>query len=520
MTQDNFLFHSPQMSLRDLIGPEFADCVCGATAFLQKVDFSTVSSVAAEVVDFYPAALQQRCEALLDDVGTPCCPALSDSIPGAPTNSFRKAADNSSAPLTGLGYLRVGQDGILRLIAKSEHYHASLGHGFPGYGLIDMAKKIGITNVTHNNTRGYITRLLERELVRTAHGLDKEDTEGLEAILASQERHVLNRVINLETGSIACEAALKMMLARFYDHEATPARLPSKGKIPVIFVMADNDGGRQANYHGTNFLNQMLRGMWPELYRKMASAGAFQIQSVRINDAEHFAKMVAEWNTQTHQVAGFFHEIILMNYGAVKLHQGYLQKVYDICSQHDIPTCCDEIQSCVWYPELFLFRDYGLRPDFVTLGKGFPGGQYPASKVLTTAAMDNLSQFGALVTNGQEELASISYLVTMAFAAANSSKTTYVGDYYESELRQLAQRYPDVVTKVEGYRHLSSIYFHQPEKAVAFCRFLNQQGIDISAHTYKANCEPSALTKLPLIATPKVVNFIIARMTNALESIK
>jgi len=28
-----------------------------------------------------------------------------------------------------------------------------------------------VTNVTHNNTRGHITRLLEEELVRTANGL-------------------------------------------------------------------------------------------------------------------------------------------------------------------------------------------------------------------------------------------------------------------------------------------------------------------------------------------------------------
>ena len=35
---------------------------------------------------------------------------------------------------------------------------------------------------------------------------------------------------------------------------------------------------------------------------------------------------------------------------------------------------------------------------------------YPASKILTSAAFDSLSQFGALVTNGQEELASLAYL--------------------------------------------------------------------------------------------------------------
>jgi hypothetical protein len=36
-----------------------------------------------------------------------------------------------------LGYYRVGEDGRLYLMTKSEHYHAPLGHAFPGYTLIE-----------------------------------------------------------------------------------------------------------------------------------------------------------------------------------------------------------------------------------------------------------------------------------------------------------------------------------------------------------------------------------------------
>jgi acetylornithine/succinyldiaminopimelate/putrescine aminotransferase len=156
----------------------------------------------------------------------------------------------------------------------------------------------------------------------------------------------------------------------------------------------------------------------------------------------------------------------------------------------------------------------------VTIGKGFPGGQYPASKIIATAGMDNLSQFGALVTNGQEEVAALSYLVTMAFALANAGLTSRIGDYYESELRRVAAARPALVKKVEGYRLLSSIYFHEADKAVAFTRLLNARGIDISAHTYKAECEPSALTKPPLTTTPKAVDFLISRIDEALAAIE
>ena len=107
--------------------------------------------------------------------------------------------------------------------------------------------------------------------------------------------------------------------------------------------------------------------------------------------------------------------------------------------EHDIPVTVDEIQSCIWSPELFMFKEYNCNPDFVSVGKGFPGGQYPASKILTTTAMDSLNQFGALVTNGQEELASLSYLITMEFAETNSNETRKSGNIITLKQKNLSK---------------------------------------------------------------------------------
>ncbi len=509
-------------SLRTLLGNEYVDRAIKAAGFFEPERLGEIRDAADEVVDFYPESMRARCDELLASVGSVVCPELADQTAGAPTDSFRKAQNNKASPIAGYGFLRIAQNGKLYLVSKSEHYHASLGHSFPGYRLIENAKKLGIANITHNNTRGHIQRLLERELVRVINDIEEgEAAESLiDAAIASAEPHTLNRVINLETGSIACEAALKMMLARFYSHEATGKKPEYAGKTPVILVMADNDGGLQANYHGTNIFNQMLRGMWPGMYEKLERSGTMIVRPVRINDAEHFRKTVEEWEGGAFKIAGFFHEIILMNYGAIKLDREYLREAYRICESRDIPVCCDEIQSCIWYPDLFLFKEYGLEPDFVTLGKGFPGGQYPASKVITTAAMDNLSQFGALVTNGQEELAAISYLVTMKFALANRDITVKVGDYFETSLREVAARHSGLVNKVEGFRLLASLYFHSADKAIAFVKLLNGQCIDISAHTYKANCEPSALMKLPLTATFALADFMTTRIDAALAALE
>jgi acetylornithine/succinyldiaminopimelate/putrescine aminotransferase len=509
-------------SLRTLLGNDYIERVLAAASFFEPDEQTGLRAAADELVDFYPESMQRHADDLLSAVGTVVCPALAAELAGAPTDSFRKAQNLKAAPLVGHAFMRIGEDGKLYLVSKSEHYHASLGHAFPGYRLIENARRLGIANITHNNTRGHIQRLLERELVRIVNSIAAgPDAERLvDEVIDSGKPHVLNRVINLETGSIACEAALKMMLARFYRHEASGKDPAFAGKVPVVLVMADNDGGLQANYHGTNFLNQMLRGMWPTMAAKLEQSGALVIRPVRINDIGHFRQTVEQWDGGDYKIAGFFHEIILMNYGAVKLERAYLREAYALCDRHDIPVCCDEIQSCIWYPGLFLFSEYGLKPDFVTLGKGFPGGQYPASKVITTAAMDNLSQFGALVTNGQEELAAIAYLVTMRYALANELPTRIVGDRFENALRQVAARHPSLIHKVEGFRLLSSLYFHDPEKAIAFVRILNRECIDISAHTYKANCEPSALLKLPLTATPALADYLAGRIEAALSELE
>jgi 4-aminobutyrate aminotransferase-like enzyme len=506
----------PVRSLSDLLGREYMKAVCAARSYTSGESLEELQAIADEEVDFYPEAYAARVDELVEAVGTQVCPPLASSARGATSQAFLKASRTSPSPLVGQGFIRIGEDGRAYLVSKSEHYHASVGHDFPGYRLVENAKRLGVANITHNNTRGHITRLMEEEVVRVANGLPRGDRQALQNVLASEEPGVLNRVINLETGSLAVEAALKMILARFYRLDKTFPEPQYAGRIPVFLVIADNEGGKEANYHGTTVLAQTMRGMWPGLCEELETHGLFVVKPVRINDLGHFQELLERYDRGQHKVAGFFHEIILMNYGGIRLEEAFLQEAHRLCRERDVPTCVDEIQSCIWSPELFLFREYGLKPDFVSVGKGFPGGQYPASKILFTAPMDDLNQFGALVTNGQEELASLVYLVTMEFAQANAAFIAELGEYYERRLRELARKHAEWIQGIEGRRHLCSMFFHEEDRAVAFIKQLNSACIDISAQTYKANCPPSALTKLPLTATPKMVDFLVGKMEEAL----
>ena len=507
-------------SLQQLLGAEYIDAVLAGAELFGELDKDEAQRLAFDEVDFIPAEFIAKMDGLLQKVGTLVMPAVKFSNTGAATEAFKKASNFNASPVGGMGYLRLGEDGRLYLTAKSEHYHAPVGHNFPGYKLIENAKALGITNATHNNARGYITRLLERELVRTVNGIQKEDTKALDEAIDSKRAHVLNRVINLETGSLACEAGIKMMLARFYKLDEHSPEPKYADRTPVVFVVADHEGGGKANYHGTTMIAQTMRDLWPGFSEKMSEAGILKVCPVSINNYEDFKAKFEQYNKPPFKAAGFIHEIIMMNYGGIKLQKDFLQNAYALCHANDTPTMCDEIQSCMWYPGMYLFREYGLNPDFVVIGKGFPGGQYAASRIITTYEMDNLNLFGALVTNGQEELAALAYLITMEFAQENEEYIRETGDYYESRLKALAEKYPSLIERIEGKGHLSSIFFFNPDKVLKFTGILNAGCIDISSQTYKAMCPPAALTKPPIIATKVMLDYLINIMDQALNSCK
>lgn len=511
------MFNSKSYSLADFFGKEYIEKVINANCFFEEDRRAEFESYAYEKVEFYPEAYQKQADALLDKIGTKVVNSTPMDIDGAGTDSYQQALNKNAAPLSGRAYYRIGEDGKLYFVGKSEHYHASIGHNFPGYKLINNARNLGILNATHNNTRGFMTRTLERELVRAANGIAKDDIKALEDVLASREKHVLNRVINLETGSLADEAAVKMMFNRFYEIGSSFPESKYAGRTPVFFVMGDNAGGTEANYHGTGIIAQTFRNMWPSFYKNAEENGLYKVVPVKLNDIEDFKSKIEEYNKAPYKTAGFMHEIVLMNYGGIKLEKEYLQQAYELCREYDTPTLVDEIQSCAWYEELFLFSKYELKPDFVVIGKGFGGGEYPASKVITTAEMDTLNQFGALVTNGQEELASLSYLITMQFVLDNAKIVEDNQAKFFAGLEALAEKYKGLVKGIEGLGFLSAVVFEELDTASVFAKKINAKAIDVSAQTYKANCPAAVLIKLPLVTSEAAADFVLKAMDEALS---
>lgn len=518
MTQSE-LFEPVPLSLEDLLGPASVAALATASAVVTGRSEGELLALARRRVECLPEAFQRRQRALLARVGQQVMSPVSGSPAGATTRAFAEASQLGRAPVAAFGIFRVGEDGRLYFASKSEHYQCPLGHALPGYRLLDLARELGVPNATHNGTRGVAVRRLERELVRVANGLPEGDEAALERALGDGSG-ALNRVLNLQTGSLAAEAAVKLMLSRFYRVEADQPAPPLEGRVPVFLAIGDLEGGIQANYHGTALITQVLRGMWPELRARCRDAGILEVAAVRPDDLDGLEDAFRRWMRPPYRLAGFAHELVLMNYGGYRVGERFIRRAYELCAEHDVPTLADEIQTGLWAPRLLLYLDYGLEPTFVAVGKGFPGGEYAGSRLIFRDAMDRLPQFGALVTNGQEELAALAYLVTMRWAWANRARTAALGEAYQQGLRELVARHPRLLREIQGHGHLASLYFQELAPAKTFVDAMVARGFDISVQTYKASCPPGALTKLPLTADREAIDCFLAACAAALADVE
>ncbi|MCK4373677.1 MAG: aminotransferase class III-fold pyridoxal phosphate-dependent enzyme, partial [Candidatus Brocadiae bacterium] len=143
--------------------------------------------------------------------------------------------------LAGQGMFYVNQAGKLMLDCTSGHYQMTWGYNHPQLtAAAAEAMQLGVVWDNHSNIPSLPVKLLAEKLVSLAGG------GGLDRVL-----------LGVCTGSAACAAALKIMLAAYFND-------PSRVQLgpPVMVTLA-------GNYHGTDIVAQTMRGMWPGLLLNM-----------------------------------------------------------------------------------------------------------------------------------------------------------------------------------------------------------------------------------------------------------
>ena len=384
--------------------------------------------------------------------------------------------------LAGVGTFYVTQAGKVMLDCIGGHYQMNWGYNHPKLtaALLD-ALKTGVVWDNHANTPSLPVKLLTERLVEWAGGAPM----GLTRVL-----------LGLCTGSVACEAAWKIALLR-YLNDGPRASLGT----PVMIVL-------NGNYHGTNVVTQAMREMWPGM------VSGVETVTVEPNDSDGLR---AAFTQHGARVAAFWAEPVMMNREAIAVEPGFLQLARQLCTEHDVLMIIDEIQTGFWYPRVFLFRELGIAPDIVVVGKGLTAGFHPLAGLVYREELDLLEQYDAISTNGNASLAAYMALCNLSLIEQDRERLAVVGERHLVSLRALAADFPELIERVNGRGLLTGLKFRDRDDALGFHKAAVERGLWLRVHAYHEG-HRTVLMKLPLVVDELIIDFAIGVMRELLQT--
>jgi acetylornithine/succinyldiaminopimelate/putrescine aminotransferase len=396
--------------------------------------------------------------------------------------------------LAGRGLFYITEQGRLFLDCTAGHYQMSWGYEHPVLTqVIRDGLAAGIVPDNHSNIPQWPVKRLAQKLIEAANP-DCPELREADFSKVMESRTRLNTVLlGIATGSVACEAALKIMLM-YHERMKRPR--------PVVFVVLDG------NYHGTGFFSQNLRGMWGLYIRNM------KVVSVQPNDGRELEKVFKRYGER---IAGFWAEPIMMNREAILVRTEYLQLARELTQGVGALMAVDEIQTGFWTPEVFMYKQYGIMPDIVIAGKGMSAGLHPLSAILYRRELDMLAQYDAISTNGNAALASLAALANIELLQRHGAQIDEAQEYYHTKLRDLAAQFPERIAAVHGNRSMTGLKFCKVEDAIAFHKRCVESGLWLRVHAYHPG-HSTILCKFALCLEPTVVDEFIRRLRMLLEA--
>ncbi|XP_060654850.1 ornithine aminotransferase, mitochondrial [Drosophila nasuta] len=181
---------------------------------------------------------------------------------------------------------------------------------------------------------------------------------------------------------------------------------------------------------------------------------------------------------QDPNVCAFMVEPIQGEAGVVVPDEGYLRKVRELCSKHNVLWIADEVQTGLARTGRMLAVDYeDVQPDILILGKALSGGVYPVSAVLCNDEVmlcikpgEHGSTYGGNPLGCRVAMAALEVLQEEKLAE-NAFK---MGELLRSELSKLPK---DVVSVVRGKGLLNAIVISSKHDAWDVCMKLKDNGL-------------------------------------------
>jgi acetylornithine/succinyldiaminopimelate/putrescine aminotransferase len=248
--------------------------------------------------------------------------------------------------------------------------------------------------------------------------------------------------------------------------------------------------------------------MWGSYIRNL------EVVAVQPNDGDELESIIARYQDR---IAGFWAEPIMMNREAIRVEPQYLQLAQKLVRRVGALMVIDEIQTGFWTPDLFLYKQCGIVPDIVVVGKGMSAGLHPLSSIIYRRELDVLAQYDAISTNGNAALAALVALANIELLQRHGPEVNRTQAYYYQKLCGLAGEFPDRITAVHGNGAMTGLKFRDVNDALTFHKRCVESGLWLRVHAYHAG-HSTILCKFALCLEPAVVDEFIRRLRRLLET--
>ncbi len=247
-----------------------------------------------------------------------------------------------------------------------------------GCELIDVEGRRYIDGVSslwcnvHGHRHPHIDGAVRDQLDRVAHstmlGLSHPPAIELARRLVELAPPGLERVFYSDSGSTACEIALKMAFQFFQQRGGADARR-------TRFISLQN------SYHGDTVGAVSVGGI--DLFHSLYRPLLFDALHVPGGDAGALERVLAEHG---HETAAVIVEPLVQGAAGILVQPyGYLREVRDLCDRHGVLLICDEVATGFGRTgKMFACEHEDVSPDLMCVAKGITGGYMPLAATLTT----------------------------------------------------------------------------------------------------------------------------------------
>jgi ornithine--oxo-acid transaminase len=266
------------------------------------------------------------------------------------------------------------------------------------------------------------------------------------------------KMLPMNSGAEAVETAIKASRKWGYKVKGVP-----EGEAEII-VCDGNFSGRTTTIISFSPEPQYRDGFGP-------FTPGFKM--VPFGDAAAFEAAI------TPNTVAFLVEPIQGEGGVIVPADGYLRRVRELCTQHNVLLIADEVQSGLGRTgKLFAVQHEDVRADIVTIGKALSGGFYPVSAMLADEPVmsvfkpgDHGSTFG-----GNPLAAAVARAALRVLTEENMIENAHnQGEYLMGRLRRIESAH---VKEVRGKGLLIGVELY-PEAGGArrFCEALKEEGL-------------------------------------------